>query len=154
VQDQSSDEISSFFRKERNPQTILVYDLGGGTFDVSILQIHNKIFKVIKVGGDRHLGGQDFSRAMVDDILNLLQSTPGYKGIPLDEEQLQRLFQDCEEGKKKLSIFHEVVIKIPCALENNATFEQRYTREAFNDANAAAFESTMVHVDTVCHFEF
>src|SRR5476651_192593 len=110
-----------------NPEetkTIAVYDLGGGTFDVSILQIQNGIFEVLSTNGDTFLGGDDFDRAIVDYWIekNQLDKTELLK----NRELAQELRLKAEEAKKAFahqSLFNEKIGEIWCTLDRN-TFEQ------------------------------
>jgi molecular chaperone DnaK len=97
-------------------QTILVYDLGGGTFDVSILRVAGNKFQVVGVGGDEKLGGEDFDRRLIDLILNHLRQAPEILGQTnrLDPARLQQqLKESAEEAKKELSSAETVEIEIP-----------------------------------------
>lgn len=105
-------------------KTIAVYDLGGGTFDVSILQIQNGIFEVLSTNGDTFLGGDDFDRAIVDYWIekNNLDKTE----LAANNELTQQLRLKAEEAKKAFahqSLFNEKIGEIWCTLDRN-TFEQ------------------------------
>ena len=110
-----------------NPEetkTIAVYDLGGGTFDVSILQIQNGIFEVLSTNGDTFLGGDDFDRAIVDYWIekNQLNKTD----LAANHELVQALRLKAEEAKKAFShqsLFNEQLGEIWCTLDRD-TFEQ------------------------------
>lgn len=110
-----------------NPEetkTIAVYDLGGGTFDVSILQIQNGIFEVLSTNGDTFLGGDDFDRAIVDYWIekNMLNKAE----LATNHELTQALRLKAEEAKKAFShqsLFNEQLGDIWCTLDRN-TFEQ------------------------------
>lgn len=110
-----------------NPEetkTIAVYDLGGGTFDVSILQIQNGIFEVLSTNGDTFLGGDDFDRAIVDHWIT--QNQLGANEVSQNRELTQALRLKAEEAKKAFahqSLFNEKIGDIWCALDK-VTFEQ------------------------------
>jgi molecular chaperone HscA len=110
-----------------NPEetkTIAVYDLGGGTFDVSILQIQNGIFEVLSTNGDTFLGGDDFDRAIVDYWIEKNQLDKAV--LIANHELAQQLRLKAEEAKKALShqsIFNEKLGEIWCTLDRD-TFEQ------------------------------
>jgi molecular chaperone HscA len=110
-----------------NPEetkTIAVYDLGGGTFDVSILQIQNGIFEVLSTNGDTFLGGDDFDRAIVDYWIEKNQLNKAE--LVANHELAQELRLKAEEAKKALShqsLFNEKVGDIWCTLDKE-TFEQ------------------------------
>lgn len=97
--------------KERN-QTIMVYDLGGGTFDVSILKVENNSFKVIAVDGDSRLGGDDFDQKVVDYLLKKVQNSGS---LEKEEGSLsyQRIKEAAEDAKKELSESDYTDISIP-----------------------------------------
>jgi molecular chaperone HscA len=105
-------------------KTIAVYDLGGGTFDVSILQIQNGIFEVLSTNGDTFLGGDDFDRAIVDYWIE--QNQLNTAEVSANRELAQQLRLKAEEAKKALShqsLFNEKVGDIWCTLDK-VTFEQ------------------------------
>jgi molecular chaperone HscA len=110
-----------------NPEetkTIAVYDLGGGTFDVSILQIQNGIFEVLSTNGDTFLGGDDFDRAIVDYWIEKNQLNKAE--LIANHELAQELRLKAEEAKKALShqsIFNEKIGEIWCTLDKN-TFDE------------------------------
>ncbi|MGF7077896.1 Fe-S protein assembly chaperone HscA [Mucilaginibacter sp. UYCu711] len=110
-----------------NPEetkTIAVYDLGGGTFDVSILQIQNGIFEVLSTNGDTFLGGDDFDRAIVDYWIEKNQLNKA--NLIANHELAQELRLKAEEAKKALShqsIFNEKIGEIWCTLDKN-TFDE------------------------------
>jgi molecular chaperone HscA len=88
-------------RKDDAPQTIAVYDLGGGTFDISILQIEDGIFEVLATNGDTFLGGDDFDRVIIDEWVSLIDVHPDELGENKQFGQAIRLM--AEEAKKQLS---------------------------------------------------
>lgn len=105
-------------------KTIAVYDLGGGTFDVSILQIQNGIFEVLSTNGDTFLGGDDFDRAIVDYWIE--QNQLNTAEVSANRELAQQLRLKAEEAKKALShqsLFNEKIGDIWCTLDK-VTFEQ------------------------------
>jgi len=105
-------------------QTIAVYDLGGGTFDVSILKIQNGIFEVLSTNGDTFLGGDDFDRVIIDYWLENLKLNPSE--IMADTSLAQSFRLAAEEAKIALSsqnLFQTSVIDYPCAITKN-TFEE------------------------------
>jgi molecular chaperone HscA len=110
-----------------NPEetkTIAVYDLGGGTFDVSILQIQNGIFEVLSTNGDTFLGGDDFDRAIVDYWIEKNQLNKSE--LAANNELTQQLRLKAEEAKKSFahqSLFNEKIGEIWCTLDRS-TFEQ------------------------------
>jgi molecular chaperone HscA len=110
--------------KQEEEQTIAVYDLGGGTFDVSILKIQNGIFEVLSTNGDTFLGGDDFDRAIIDYWLDVLHLNPAE--VMNDASLAQSFRLAAEEAKIALStqnIYQTNVNEHMCAI-NKATFEK------------------------------
>lgn len=97
--------------KEKD-QTILVYDLGGGTFDVSILSIGEGVFEVIATDGDTQLGGDDFDRRIMDWLIEEFKEETGID-LSKDPNALQRLKDAAETAKKELSVRKETTINLP-----------------------------------------
>jgi len=97
--------------KERD-QTILVYDLGGGTFDVSILEIGEGVFDVLATDGDTHLGGDDFDQRIIDWLVDEFRKDTGID-LTNDPSAMQRLKDAAEAAKKELSSRMETTINLP-----------------------------------------
>ena len=97
---------------KKGEKTIVVYDLGGGTFDVSILELGDGIFEVISTNGDTHLGGDDFDRRIIDYIAEEFQKTNGID-LRSDSAALQRLKEASEKAKIELSSTNQTQINIP-----------------------------------------
>src|SRR5665811_900446 len=97
---------------KENDQTILVFDLGGGTFDVSILELGDGVFEVKSTSGDNHLGGDNFDKAVVDWLIAEFKKQ---KGVDLskDRSALQRLYESAEKAKVELSSTMETTINQP-----------------------------------------
>ncbi len=97
---------------KEHEQTVLVFDLGGGTFDVSILELGDGVFEVKSTNGDTHLGGDNFDKAIVDWIVNEFRRE---KGVDLtkDRQALQRLYEAAEKAKVELSSVLETTINQP-----------------------------------------
>ena len=89
--------------KEDADQTILVFDLGGGTFDVSVLEIGDGVFEVKATAGDNHLGGDNFDKAVVDWLVAEFKKAEGVD-LSQDKMALQRLYQEAEKAKTELSL--------------------------------------------------
>ena len=98
--------------KEKEGKRVAVYDLGGGTFDISILEISNGVFNVKSTAGDTHLGGEDLDNALVDELARRFQES---SGIDLREDRvaLQRLKEQAEKAKHELSSSLETEINLP-----------------------------------------
>lgn len=102
---------------KKSNETILVFDLGGGTFDVSILEVGDGIFEVLSTCGDTQLGGDDFDRAIVNYILEEFKKQEGIN-LKEDAQALQRLTEASEKAKIELSNLTETVINLPFITAN------------------------------------
>jgi len=92
---------------------ILVYDLGGGTFDVSLLEIDNGFFEVIATSGDTHLGGEDFDERLTKYLIKKFVAKYGQENDPSNSSKsVQKLRRKAEEVKKQLSSNHQVKVEI------------------------------------------
>jgi molecular chaperone DnaK len=97
---------------KQKAETIAVYDLGGGTFDISILEIEGGVFSVKATGGDTHLGGEDFDQRIIDMLADELKETHGVD-VRADKTALQRLKEQAEKAKQELSSSLQTEINIP-----------------------------------------
>lgn len=93
--------------KKGGEKNILVFDLGGGTFDVSILTIDNGVFEVVSTNGDTHLGGEDFDQRVMEYFIKLIKKKYK-KDISGDARSLQKLRREAERAKRALSSQHQV----------------------------------------------
>jgi len=130
--------------KEKD-QTILVYDLGGGTFDVSILEIGEGVFEVVATGGDNQLGGKDFDERIMGW---LIEEFKGETGIDLrkDPSAMQRLKEAAENAKKELSFKQETVINLPYITADASGpkhLERKLTRARFESMINDLLERTI-----------
>jgi molecular chaperone DnaK len=98
--------------KEASDQTILVFDLGGGTFDVSILEIGDGVFEVKATSGDNHLGGDNWDKAIVEWMVAEFKRDQGVD-LSQDKNSLQRLYEAAEKAKIELSATQETTINLP-----------------------------------------
>ncbi|MEE2780803.1 MAG: molecular chaperone DnaK [Planctomycetota bacterium] len=98
--------------KEKKKETIVVYDLGGGTFDVSILELADGVFQVKSTNGDTHLGGDDFDQVLIDYVADDFKQQQGID-LRSDPMALQRLQEACEKAKKELSSAQQTDINLP-----------------------------------------
>ncbi len=125
--------------------TVAVYDLGGGTFDISILDIENNVFEVIATGGDSYLGGDDINRRIVDFVVENFQQDSGID-LRRDKMAMQRLLDAAEKAKIDLSESDETVINLPRIAPNvdfNAHVYQRLTRAQLEEMSADLIEQTL-----------
>lgn len=130
--------------KERN---VLIYDLGGGTFDVSLLHIQGGVFTVKATAGDTHLGGQDFDTAMLDHFKKeFLRKTK--KDLSGDARALRRLRTACERAKRTLSNGSQTKVELD-SLFDGEDFNPTITRAKFEELNAKAFNGTIQPVEQV-----
>lgn len=97
---------------EADDQTILVFDLGGGTFDVSVLQIGEGVFEVLATAGDNHLGGDNWDKAIVEWLVSEFKRDQGVD-LQKDKRALQRLYEAAEKAKIELSSTQETSISLP-----------------------------------------
>ncbi len=98
--------------KEKADQTILVFDLGGGTFDVSVLEIGDGVFEVKSTAGDNHLGGDNWDKAIVEWLVAEFKRDQGVD-LAADKNSLQRLYEAAEKAKIELSSTQETQINLP-----------------------------------------
>ncbi|HEV3377556.1 MAG TPA: molecular chaperone DnaK [Thermoleophilaceae bacterium] len=123
---------------KESDQTILVFDLGGGTFDVSVLEIGDGVFEVKATSGDNHLGGDNFDKAVVDWLVSEFKKAEGVD-LSQDKMALQRLYQEAEKAKTELSSAQETQINLPfiTAVESVPKhLNQRLTRSKLNELTA------------------
>ena len=133
-------------RKE-GEKNIMVFDLGGGTFDVSLLTIDNGVFEVVATSGDTHLGGEDFDNRVIDYFVKLHKKKTG-KDIRSDKRAVQKLRRECEKAKRALSAAHQTTIEIENLLDGE-DFSETLTRARFEELNMDLFRSTTKPVQKV-----
>ncbi|MYL46628.1 molecular chaperone DnaK [Virgibacillus halodenitrificans] len=132
--------------KDDQDQTILVYDLGGGTFDVSILDIGDGTFEVVSTAGDNRLGGDDFDEVIIN---HMVQEFKKENGIDLSKDKMatQRLKDAAEKAKKDLSGVSQTQISLPFITAGEAGplhLEMNLTRAKFEELSSDLVERTMV----------
>ncbi len=128
--------------KEGEDQTILVFDLGGGTFDVSVLEIGDGVFEVKATAGDNHLGGDNFDKAIVDWLVAEFKKAEG-QDLSQDKMALQRLYQEAEKAKAELSSAQETQINLPFITAVDSVpkhLNERLTRAKLNELVAALLD--------------
>merc|ERR1711939_949077 len=130
--------------KERN---VLIYDLGGGTFDVSLLHIQGGVFTVKATAGDTHLGGQDFDTNLLEHFKKEFQKKTK-KDITGDARALRRLRTACERAKRTLSNGTQTTVEID-SLFDGEDFNAQITRARFEEINSKAFQGTIQPVEQV-----
>jgi len=127
--------------KKGGEKNILVFDLGGGTFDVSILTIDNGVFEVVSTNGDTHLGGEDFDQRVMEYFIKLIKRKFG-KDVTGDPKAMQKLRREAERSKRSLSQQHQVRVEIE-ALYDGVDFSEPLTRARFEELNNDLFRKTM-----------
>jgi len=130
--------------KERN---VLIFDLGGGTFDVSLLTIDGGIFEVKATAGDTHLGGEDFDNRMVNHFVEEFKRKYK-KDMSSNPRALRRLRTACERAKRALSAAAQTTVEID-SLYEGIDFYTSITRARFEELNADLFRSCMAPVEKV-----
>lgn len=110
-----------------------MFDLGGGTFDVSLLTIDNGVFEVVATNGDTHLGGEDFDQRVMDHFIKLYKKKTG-KDVRKDVRAVQKLRREVEKAKRALSSQHQARIEIESFFEGE-DFSETLTRAKFEELN-------------------
>jgi len=128
-------------------KNILVFDLGGGTFDVSLLTIDNGVFEVIATNGDTHLGGEDFDRRIMDYMLKLFKKKAG-KDASKDKKSIQKLRREVERAKRALSNTHQQRLEIE-GFFDGADLSETITRAKFEELCMDLFKKTLGPVEKV-----
>jgi len=130
---------------EDQDQTVLVYDLGGGTFDVSILDLGGGVYEVVATNGDNDLGGDDWDRAIIDYLADEFENDHGID-LREDEQALQRLKDAAEEAKIELSSRKETTVNLPFVTATDSGpvhLEQDITRAKFESLTEDLIERTV-----------
>lgn len=133
--------------KKEGEKNILVFDLGGGTFDVSLLTIDNGVFEVVATNGDTHLGGEDFDQRVMDYFIKLYRKKTG-KDVRKDNRSVQKLRREVEKAKRSLSNAHSARIDIESFFDGE-DFSETLTRARFEELNMDLFKNTMRPVEKV-----
>src|SRR5438093_6145692 len=134
--------------KEASDQTILVFDLGGGTFDVSVLEIGDGVFEVKSTSGDNHLGGDNWDKAIVDWLAAEFKRDQGID-LTQDPMALQRLYEAAEKAKIELSTAQETQINLPFITADQAGpkhLDVRLTRAKLNELTGDLLERVVAPV--------
>jgi len=132
-------------KKAVGERNVLIFDLGGGTFDVSILSIDDGIFEVKSTAGDTHLGGEDFDNRLVTHFVQEFKRKHK-KDLTTNKRALRRLRTACERAKRTLSSSTQASIEIDSLFEGT-DFYTSITRARFEELNADLFRSTMDPVE-------
>merc|ERR1712157_300561 len=132
---------------KKTEKNILVYDLGGGTFDVSLLTIDNGVFEVVATNGDTHLGGEDFDQRVMQHFIKIFQKKHS-KDMAKDKRSLQKLRREVEKAKRALSSTHQARVEIE-ALYDGVDFSETLSRARFEEINNDLFKNTLGPVKQV-----
>lgn len=135
---------------KKNNEKILVFDLGGGTFDVSILEIGDGVFEVLSTSGDTHLGGDDFDKKIVDWLIEEFKALEGIN-LNNDKQALQRLTEAAEKAKIELSNLSQSDINLPfitATQDGPKHLEQTLTRAKFEELTSGLIERCRIPVET------
>ena len=133
--------------KSEKERHVLIFDLGGGTFDVSLLNITGGVFTVKATAGDTHLGGQDFDTNLLEHFKLEFKKKSGLD-ISNDARALRRLRTACERAKRTLSSVTQTTVEVD-SLFDGEDFSANLTRARFEDINSALFKSTLEPVEKV-----
>lgn len=133
--------------KTGDERQIIVYDLGGGTFDVSLLSIDNGVFEVLATAGDTHLGGEDFDMRVVDHFVKLWNKKHGVD-VTKDNKAMTKLKREVEKAKRTLSSQMSTRIEIE-AFHEGKDFSETLTRAKFEELNMDLFKRTLKPVEQV-----
>ena len=134
---------------KKSNERILVFDLGGGTFDVSVLEVGDGVFEVLSTSGDTHLGGDDFDRAIVDHLASTFKSNEGID-LRQDKQALQRLTEAAEKAKIELSNATQSEINLPfitATPEGPKHLDLTLTRGKFEELAANLIDRCRVPVE-------
>jgi len=130
---------------DESDQTVLVYDLGGGTFDVSILDLGGGVYEVVATNGDNELGGDDWDEAIIDHLADEFEAEHGID-LREDRQALQRLTEAAEEAKIELSSRKETDVNLPFITatdEGPLNLEETITRATFESLSSDLVERTV-----------
>lgn len=133
--------------KSSTEKNVLIFDLGGGTFDVSLLNITGGVFAVKATAGDTHLGGEDFDNSLLDHFKKEFERK-NKVDISGDARATRRLRSACERAKRTLSSVTQTTVEVD-SLFQGVDFQANITRARFEEINAVAFKSTMDPVQKV-----
>jgi heat shock protein 5 len=133
--------------KTGDERQVIVYDLGGGTFDVSLLSIDNGVFEVLATAGDTHLGGEDFDHRVMEYFVKLYNKKHN-TDVKSDLKAMGKLKREVEKAKRTLSSQMSTRIEIE-AFHNGEDFSETLTRAKFEELNVDLFKKTLKPVEQV-----
>ena len=133
---------------KKGPESkVIVYDLGGGTFDVSLLSIEDQVFEVLATAGDTHLGGEDFDNRVIDYLVKSYEKKSG-TDVGKNHRALGKLKREVEKAKRTLSSQQSARIEIE-SFEGGNDFADTLTRAKFEELNMDLFRKTVKPVEQV-----
>jgi heat shock protein 5 len=127
--------------KKGGEKNILIFDLGGGTFDVTLLTIDNGVFEVLATNGDTHLGGEDFDQRTMQYFMKMLKKK-SKMDISGDKRAIQKLRKEVERVKRQLSSAHQARVEVE-SLFDGQDFSESLTRARFEELNIDLFKKTL-----------
>eukprot|EP00462_Mataza_sp_D1_P025769 CAMPEP_0175145476 /NCGR_PEP_ID=MMETSP0087-20121206/14793_1 /TAXON_ID=136419 /ORGANISM="Unknown Unknown, Strain D1" /LENGTH=640 /DNA_ID=CAMNT_0016430229 /DNA_START=43 /DNA_END=1965 /DNA_ORIENTATION=- len=133
--------------KASKATNIMVYDLGGGTFDVSILTLDDGVFEVLATNGDTHLGGEDFDNRVMEYFIKMVEKRHSIN-LKDDNRAIAKLRREVEKAKRGLSSVHSVKVEIESLIDGE-DFSETLTRAKFEELNIDLFKKTMKPVNLV-----
>lgn len=142
---------------KKTNETILIFDLGGGTFDVSILEVGDGVFEVLATAGDSHLGGDDFDSTIMKYVLEDFEKKEGIRlksSNPNDKQALQRILEASEKAKIELSQVLETTISLPYLVVNESGpkhIDLTLTRAKFNELCSKLIQRCQFPVETALY---
>jgi len=139
--------IAYGLNKKDGESQIIVYDLGGGTFDVSLLSIDDGVFEVLATAGDTHLGGEDFDNRVIDYFVKVYKKKTG-TDVTSNLRAMGKLKREVEKAKRTLSSQQSTRIEIE-SFEDGNDFSETLTRAKFEELNMDLFRKTMKPVEQV-----
>ena len=134
-------------QQTKGERNVLIFDLGGGTFDVSLLNITGGVFAVKATAGDTHLGGEDFDNNLLEHFKNEFKKKTKHD-ISEDPRALRRLRSACERAKRTLSSVAQTTVEVD-SLFQGEDFSANISRARFEEINSALFKSTLEPVEKV-----
>merc|ERR1711977_252926 len=133
--------------KSQKEKMVLIFDLGGGTFDVPLLSITGGVFAVKATAGDTHLGGEDFDNALLEHFKKEFEKKTKLD-ISGDARALRRLRSACERAKRTLSSVTQTTVEVD-SLFSGTDFQANISRARFEEINAATFKGILLPVEKV-----
>jgi len=148
INEPTSAAIAYGIDNKSDGQNVLIFDLGGGTFDVSLLTIEEGVFEVKATAGDTHLGGEDFDNRLVEHCVNEFERVNEGQTLEDNARAFVRLRTQCERAKRTLSSSNQATIEID-SLADGIDFSCTLTREEFEEMNMDYFKGCIAPVDIV-----